>query len=102
MIPASKGFCITLKNTLENFKRALVKEGILQLALESPLSNDSSKQIIKKETIDENIGCYGDGGTSDVKSMVDETLILQESSTTKLDIVQQNETKRDSTERQIS
>ncbi|KAK0174078.1 hypothetical protein PV328_007194 [Microctonus aethiopoides] len=42
LVPASRGFCITLRKTLQIFKQALVKEGILQgLQLSENLSETS-------------------------------------------------------------
>ncbi|XP_014214684.1 (E3-independent) E2 ubiquitin-conjugating enzyme UBE2O [Copidosoma floridanum] len=106
LIPASKGFCITLKNTLANFKRTLIKEGIIQLSLESLLLNDCSRDSLNRSSTRDSME-EDDSGTSalprtpSAQQSAEETT-TQDSSATKPGVVQQNETKRDSLERQIS
>ncbi|XP_058790331.1 (E3-independent) E2 ubiquitin-conjugating enzyme isoform X2 [Phymastichus coffea] len=98
LIPASKGFCITLKNTLANFKRTLVREGILPLSLDSPLPRDTSVDSMNRANravIDEQ------GGTSAVKTSVSQQSICNEPSINH-GSVHQSETMKDSLERNAS
>ncbi|XP_001602772.2 (E3-independent) E2 ubiquitin-conjugating enzyme UBE2O [Nasonia vitripennis] len=40
LIPASRGFCITLKNTLANFERILIREQIIQAPMSAAAATD--------------------------------------------------------------
>ncbi|CAB0038957.1 unnamed protein product [Trichogramma brassicae] len=50
LIPASKGFCITLKNTLANFKRTLIREGIIKLPLETSMTQSATDETSLSES----------------------------------------------------
>lgn len=45
LIPASRGFCITLRKTLATFKDVLVKEGIIQRPAHALRTSESCREL---------------------------------------------------------
>ncbi|CAD6215584.1 GSCOCG00000396001-RA-CDS [Cotesia congregata] len=88
LVPASKGFCITLRKTLATFKQALIKEGIL-----------SSTKLVTTENIQENNTKSG-GNSSKCASETKDT--INNIITTSTEYVSISETKKDITDKNSS
>ncbi|XP_014238160.1 (E3-independent) E2 ubiquitin-conjugating enzyme UBE2O [Trichogramma pretiosum] len=106
LIPASKGFCITLKNTLANFKRTLIREGIIKLPLETSMTQSATDETSLNESPKGRKSFPTDGisGTSTPERVVVCSANNQGNRNSSAAVVELNEstTKRDSIERNSS
>lgn len=85
LIPASKGFCITLKKTIATFKSVLVREGIIK----GPLNVEIESEAASEE-----------GVTSPRNES--QKILSDNLSSTSIASPLQGETKKDSSERNTS
>jgi ubiquitin-conjugating enzyme E2 O len=104
LIPASKGFCITLKNTMANFKRTLVREGIIKGPLGTTLSSDASQDSNSRTRalIDENVSTIINSSSQQNLESESTSKATTLESSTNINALHSSETKRDSLDRNTS
>ena len=110
LIPASRGFCITLKKTLVTFKQVLVKEGLLQLSYVPEIEDlpvfsedaECSLQIQPKKVDLDNRRKEAEDSSSHSTSNGEPTKMSHSLSSTCSPTSVTNETKKDTSERNTS